>query len=130
MWQQLDDERWRRVPVGIGRGVTLVRPGSEDDDPDSPDGVDVTMQRWRHADGRLAMHVSDADPELLVLDGQPFPDDGRRKLILREYDLPGRRTDPDAADPLTGGRERRVVAAPVPDDDSEEARWALLRGWS
>ena len=121
VWRKLEDEQYDRVEANEGRPGfgTTVRPGS---------GGAATMQRWVHADGRYAVHVSDADPEVLVLDA-----DG---VVIREYDLPGRAREPDAADPLKGAREVRAVGATVAEDaptpaaEDADARWALLRGWS
>jgi len=120
MWQRLDDEHGKRVEAEpLGHGTVLAGV----DDP--RDGTPVTMQRWRHTDGRLAVHVSDADPELLELSA------GRD--IIAEYDLPGVLTVPNPVDPLDGARPVRYVAAnfePPADSGSEPDCWALLYGWS
>lgn len=118
MWRRLADERFDRVEAneerpGFGTTVRVT------------DGGSLTMQRWVHADGRYAVHVSDADPELLVLDAAGPDDDG---TVLREYDLKGQGVEPDSADPLKGAREVRAVVAPRPEDDADA--WGILRGWS
>ena len=132
MWQQLEAERWRREWVDEGRlsGTVLFPDGDPEgggatDATDATDdnSVPVTLRRWEHSDGRCAVHVSDADPELLVLD--------RATGLLTEYDLPGTRTAPDASDPLKGGRPVRTVRAVRAEDDARHVDpWVLLRGWS
>lgn len=119
-WTKLDDQYFTRE--GEGGDVTRFRHFN----PAEPgDGKALTFQRWKHTDGRYAAHVSDADPELLVLDAAGPDDDG---TVLREYDLQGKGVDPDGVDPLKGAREVRAVVAPRPEDDDDA--WGILRGWS
>ncbi len=118
MWYKLTDERFDRVN-------TETRPGFGTT-PHVTDNGALTMRRWVNEDGRYAAHVSDADPELLVLDAVG--------VVIHEYDLPGRAKEPDPADPLKGARAVRAVAATEAEDAStpgdDNARWDLLRGWS
>lgn len=123
MWHKLTDERFdRRTEPGH---ATLLHV------PEDAAKPDVIIQRWKHEDGRRAVHVTGngpLQPELLVLDA-----DG---VVLREYDLPGQRATPDPADPMKGAKLVRAVGATAADDidtpgpDDDDAAWALLRGWS
>lgn len=123
MWHGLEDERFVRREID-----PLRLTGTVLDTPTDGDEKVLSMRRWVHDDGRYAVHVPDADPELLVLDA-----DG---VVIREYDLPGEGKGPGLADPLRGARMVRAVAAtaaedaPTPALGDGEARWALLRGWS
>jgi hypothetical protein len=123
MWYKISDERLVR------KGLQPFRPATDADEADDDTPV-LTVRRWVNEDGRFAIHVPGANPELMVLDA-----DG---VVLREYDLPGTGTEPNPTDPLRGATEVRAVAAtaaddietPTADPAGDDARWALLRGWA
>lgn len=124
MWRKIEDQRFVRkevdAPRAAGTVFTLVKGNGANS---GGKGVPLAMRRWVHEDGRYAVHVPDADPEVLVLDA--------KGEVIREYNLPGKGTEPDATDPLKGAREVRAVCTPgVVDGGGDEGRWELLRGWS